>query len=438
MFVAISYIQQHCMNLRLIRTASIFFISLMYLDCIGQNGLAKGDAVPNLPVKKLLNASQTFISSNSINEGLTIVDFFGTWCAPCLKALPHLTSLKEGFEKNLNIVLVSNETETQLTKFIKARSNFAFPIIVDEDNRWNAAFQPPALPYTVILRNGKVISITEAAAITKEKITEWLNSSNTVAIQESKNEQKSQSTYSTVISFQQSKNELVHLSQNYIYAARTDASLTSLIQNLSALPFEQLKAALSSDKQKKAFWINLYNGYTQAALKQNAGRYKNRNAFFKQKNIDVSGYTLSLDDIEHGILRHSKIKWSLGHLNKLFPSKREKQLRVDRLDYRIHFALNCGAKSCPPIAFYNDESIDAQLDLATTTYLKSETELDSTTNTIHLPKLMSWFRADFGGKKGMREILRKYGIISKDARPKIKFKDYDWTLTLNNYTKQNP
>jgi len=46
---------------------------------------------------------------------------------------------------------------------------------------------------------------------------------------------------------------------------------------------------------------------------------------------------------------------------------------------------------------------------------------------------MSWFRADFDGKKGMQQILKKHGIIPADADFKIKFKTYDWTLELNNY-----
>ena len=80
---------------------------------------------------------------------------------------------------------------------------------------------------------------------------------------------------------------------------------------------------------------------------------------------------MSLDDIEHGILRRSKIKWSEGYFNKLFPSKFEKENRVNKVDYRIHFALNCGARSCPPIAFYDPEKLDKQLDVATMIYLKS-------------------------------------------------------------------
>ena len=50
---------------------------------------------------------------------------------------------------------------------------------------------------------------------------------------------------------------------------------------------------------------------------------------------------------------------------------------------------------------------------------------------------MSWFRGDFGGKKGMIRILKNYNIISSDINPKINFKKYDWTLKLNNYKNEN-
>jgi len=131
---------------------------------------------------------------------------------------------------------------------------------------------------------------------------------------------------------------------------------------------------LEDENTKKTFWINLYNAYSNSILKKNPEKYTNRNQFFKAKQIKVAGKTLSLDEIEHDFLRRTKIKWSLGHFNKLFPSKTAKASRVNKLDYRIHFALNCGAKSCPPIAYYAPEKLDAQLELATKNYLKSEVE----------------------------------------------------------------
>lgn len=404
---------------------------------IGQGSVTKGDAVPVLPVKKVLNATASLTSVSDLKDKLTLVDFFVTWCVPCLRALPHLSELQVAYKGDLNILLVSNETEAQLKKFIAARNNFSFPVVVDEDNSWNNHFAPPSLPYTVIIKDGKVLAVTDAASITKENVAQWLEGS-AAAFQVNRQETNTISKPTTMPANQQSKNAVVRLSQDYIYAAKTGAPLTELSQNLASLSYEDLKKMLSTDNAKKVFWINLYNGYTQATLSVNPEQYKSRNAFFKKKAINVAGEMLSLDDIEHGILRRSKIKWSLGHLNKLFPSKREKEWRVDSLDYRIHFALNCGAKSCPPIAFYNDETLDTQLDLATKAYLTGEAEYDSAANVIHLPKLMSWFRADFGGKKGMRQLLRRQGVIASDASPKIKFKNYDWTLTLNNYTKQNP
>jgi hypothetical protein len=45
---------------------------------------------------------------------------------------------------------------------------------------------------------------------------------------------------------------------------------------------------------------------------------------------------------------------------------------------------------------------------------------------------MSWFRADFGGKRGAIKIICDYGITSEKPK-KLDFKNYDWTLLLKNY-----
>lgn len=400
-----------------------------------QAPLTKGDAVGNIAIKKVLNSPASLSSFNSLTSKLTIVDFFGTWCVPCLRALPKLAALKEQFGSDLNIVLVSNETEAQLDKFIQARKGFSFPIIVDESGEWTGRFQPPSLPYTVIVKDGTVAEITEAEKLDKSAIEQLLEGKVAIA---AKPETTQTTSNRMVAGNQKSKNETVELSQAFLYAAKTGENLSSFLDRLQNLSFDQLSGKLISDNQKKAFWINLYNAFVQASLKKAPEQYRSRNAFFKKKNINVGGNLFSLDAIEHGILRHSKIKWNLGYLNKLFPSKREKELRVKNLDYRIHFALNCGAKSCPPIAFYNDENLDAQLDLATSAYLTGEAEYDSTANVVKLPKLMSWFRRDFGGKKGMRKLLVQVGVIPQGTEPKVEFKDYDWTLSLNHYTNQNP
>lgn len=226
---------------------------------------------------------------------------------------------------------------------------------------------------------------------------------------------------------------LIQTSQKILLAAKrheTTDSLTALLRQVSEA---DLLNQLTDDNHKKAFWINLYNAYTQIILSGNPDLYKERSSFFGGKLIHIAGKDHSLDDIEHGLLRRSKVKWSLGYFNKLFPSSFEKKNRVDTLDYRIHFSLNCGAKSCPPIAFYRPEQLDKQLDVATKTFLKGESEYDSASNTIYLPTMMNWFRRDFGGKNKMKELLHRIEVLLPGQDPTIKFKKYDWNLFLENY-----
>ena len=229
----------------------------------------------------------------------------------------------------------------------------------------------------------------------------------------------------------------IKLSEHFLYAAKSGDSTLVYVDSLRNINEKNLAAALNSDSKRIAFWLNLYNAYTQVSLKKDPDQYKTRGSFFSKKQIDIAGREVSLDEIEHGILRHSKIKWSEGYLDKLFPSGFEKEFRVQHLDNRIHFALNCGAKSCPPIAFYEPEKIDQQLNIAEKTYLKGESTYDSAQNVVNVPALMGWFRRDFGGKKGILKILKKNSIIPENSDPKIRFNKYNWTLYLNNFKQEN-
>jgi thiol-disulfide isomerase/thioredoxin len=402
-----------------------------------QQGYMVKDMTDDFLITKILNHSSASSSFQQFKEKLLVVDFFGTWCVPCVRALPKLSALQEKYKNEINILLVSEEEQVKLESFIKKQTNFLFPIIVDKEKNFTTRFQPPSYPYTVIIgKNGKVIAIPSQEEMTEDNIGNWLKEQEADFVIDGTNKIEPalvSSGDNKKTEVEASQNKLVQLSQEFMYAAKTGEQTSGFIMQLAQLSMDDLQATIKTDDEKKAFWSNLYNAYTQASLKKNPDQYKKRGKFFGSKQIEIAGTQFSLDDIEHGILRRSKIKWSLGHLNKLFPGKMEKALRVDRLDYRLHFALNCGAKSCPPIAFYKSESISQQLDLATKAYLRGEAEYDETTNTIKLPTLMSWFRRDFGGKKKMIELLRQLSIVPADKKPKIKFKTYDWSLYLQNY-----
>lgn len=417
--------------LRLPSLFIVFFFSVLFVS--GQNGYKVGDRVQKIVIRKSLNTAQPLNDINDKKSQLILLDFFGTWCVPCIKALPSLTALQQKYKEQLVVVLISNEEEARLQKFLAARKGFSLPVVADEDNSITNLFQPPAYPYTVILKDGKLIAVTEAAAITENDIENWLKKSDAAEIKVPVTETPKTNFNEVMNTKYRSTNTLVRISQDYMYAAKTGESTAVFEQQLQTVSLSDLVNQLQTDDEKKAFWINLYNGYVQATLSKNPDAYKSRSAFFKSKQLKIAGLHLSLDDIEHGILRRSKIKWSGGYLSNLFPGKTEKELRVNKLDYRLHFALNCGAKSCPPIAFYNPENLNKQLDIAATAYLTGEAEYDKEMNIVKLSAIMGWFRNDFGGKKGMRKLLKEKAIIPDTVKPKIKFKSYDWTLYLNNY-----
>lgn len=145
----------------------------------------------------------------------------------------------------------------------------------------------------------------------------------------------------------------------------------------------------------------------------------------------VAGHALSPNAIEHGILRRSALTFALGYLNNPIPSRFERLHRVERLDPRVHFALNCGARSCPPFAAYEAQRLGAQLDAAARAYLASETTLDAGGESVRVPRLLLWYLGDFGGRPGILRQLHRYGVVDAGQSPRITFGAYDWTPAID-------
>ncbi len=226
--------------------------------------------------------------------------------------------------------------------------------------------------------------------------------------------------------------ELINLSEKLLYAVKTDSPTDSIEKVLAFFNFRDLLTGLNNDTARKTFWINIYNAWYQLLATRDK---KSKPEIFTGRFKYIAGKSFSLDDIEHGILRKYRSKYSMGYLPQFLPAKRIKQLAVSTIDYRIHFALNCGARSCPPIAFYSYEKLEQQLSMAAASFLKSETSVDTVKKKLTTSKILQWFKGDFGGKKGINTILSK--TLQKDFSDySISFTDYDWSARLKNFTKE--
>jgi hypothetical protein len=121
-----------------------------------------------------------------------------------------------------------------------------------------------------------------------------------------------------------------------------------------------------------------------------------RASFYGDVSVDVGGEILSFDDLEHGILRGNNRH--PYQLSRRFTTPSRKRLALKNLDPRVHFALNCGASSCPPIKWYTPDGIDEELRLAAMAFCEQDdnVRIDEENRTVHLTKLLHWYQSDFG------------------------------------------
>ena len=207
---------------------------------------------------------------------------------------------------------------------------------------------------------------------------------------------------------------------------------------LAAATDAELRPIREDRRNGLAFWLNCYNAGTQLLLREHPERYESplrMVRFFLTPAITVGGADLALDRIENGVLRGGRSKYGLGYLPKFLVTTFEHRYRLADCDPRIHFALNCGAESCPPIRAYKPGRIDEQLDIATRSYLDSTVGYDSEAGTVSVPRVFLWFRGDFDGRSGIYEFLRRYDAIPAGATPSLDYRAWDWAKAAGTFVE---
>lgn len=212
---------------------------------------------------------------------------------------------------------------------------------------------------------------------------------------------------------------------------------------LKARDLHQVDVGSLEEDERKAFFINIYNALTIHGLVRCdtlPGSVLDVEKFWRNTGYVIGGHKYSLDDIEHGILRGNRPHPSSP---ELFFKESDPRLPyiIKKLDPRIHFALVCGAKSCPPIMVYSGANIEVALDAATKNYLNSELTVNEDNKEILLPKLLQWYGGDFGSDN--EEIIRwMLPFLDKPIQEQIVslldqkgimeitigYKDYNWHL----------
>lgn len=165
-----------------------------------------------------------------------------------------------------------------------------------------------------------------------------------------------------------------------------------------------------------AFWVNLYNAATVDVIVKNLPLDSIRDIGllgsgpWKDDAVTVAGRTLSLDNIEHDILRP---EWQ---------------------DVRIHYAVNCASIGCPNLArtAYTGETLEAMLEEASKAYVNHPRGFGGTPDAIIASNIYEWYQADWGTAQDVLEHARQYAegptVALLEEAQSIDSYGYDWSL----------
>lgn len=203
---------------------------------------------------------------------------------------------------------------------------------------------------------------------------------------------------------------------DYGYMAAHAAELDAYLDSLAAADL----AALSGP-ELEALLINAYNALTVRAILDHpeVSSIREIDGVWKERTHRVGGFDLTLDEIEHGLLR------PYFH------------------DPRVHVAVNCASWSCPPLPpwAFDGDRLDAQLEEWTGRFFADPEHAVVRDGKLWLSRILDWYGGDFTAPDAapradtLARFVARYAsdgvaafVEEKGGDPPIEFFEYDWSL----------
>lgn len=168
-----------------------------------------------------------------------------------------------------------------------------------------------------------------------------------------------------------------------------------------------------SSPEQYAYWVNLYNALTVDLIIDNypIESITKLGGFFSfgpwgDELVTVAGKSLTLNDIEHRILRPI---WQ---------------------DPRTHYAVNCASLGCPNLqqTAFTAQNTDALLEQAAHEFINSDKGVKLSASSTQLSSIYDWFKTDFGADEAaLLKHIQQYRPGIKELVGKVSY-DYDWNL----------
>jgi thiol-disulfide isomerase/thioredoxin len=134
----------------------IFLLTLSKCSAQDVRSLKVGDSVPDITIEHVVNARYSHVKISDFKGKLLILDFWATYCVPCLKLLPHYDSLQRKFANQLQFFLISRESAAKVNGFF-AKHSYDLPSATS-DELLTRIFRHVGIPHEVWIKDGKVLA----------------------------------------------------------------------------------------------------------------------------------------------------------------------------------------------------------------------------------------------------------------------------------------
>lgn len=185
---------------------------------------------------------------------------------------------------------------------------------------------------------------------------------------------------------------------------KNPADLKIYLESLAKVSASAYGAA--SAEERLAYLINSYNAHTlQLIVEQNAvSSIKDIDRAWDTPSVSFVNEKITLNELEH------------------------QRIRKEFSDPRVHFALVCAARGCPPLREepYTAKRLESQLEDQTRRFLSDRKKNRFENGTLYLSPIFDWYRNDF--KQGIVEFVAPYLFVPRGKKPRIRFTAYDWSL----------
>ncbi|MBX7108829.1 MAG: DUF547 domain-containing protein [Chitinophagales bacterium] len=182
------------------------------------------------------------------------------------------------------------------------------------------------------------------------------------------------------------------------------------LQSFMAEMSRNVPASGAPKNEQMAYWINLYNAATIQLILQH----------YPVKSIRDISNGKPWDDV---FVTAGTKKYSLNIIENDI-------LRKQFADPRIHFAINCAAKSCPRLmnGAFDKDRLEMQLNSLAKSFINDASKNKITPTQIDISEIFNWYAKDFTQQGSLIGYLNKWSAVSIAPSASIHYLNYDWSL----------